>query len=230
MSVFVTGTDTGCGKTYISSAILRALGGDGLRVVGMKPVATGAEIIDGQLRNDDVEQLAAASNVAVAETARNPYLFEPPASPHIAAAAAGVVITTKTIIRAYRECAAAADFVVVEGVGGWHVPLCETQTVGGLAAALGLPVLLVVGIKLGCINHGLLSASAISASNAPLCGWIANVLEHDLYALDAVVATLETRISAPLLGVAGWQDDSPMQAAARLLAADLFDSDRVHRS
>jgi dethiobiotin synthetase len=221
MSIFVTGTDTNCGKTYISCTMLRALGAHGSRALGMKPVASGAESINGALVNDDVEALALASNVAVAPEIRNPYLFAAPASPHIAAAHAGAAIDLHTILTAYEACANAADFVVVEGVGGWQVPLNETLDVADLAIALQLPVLLVVAIKLGCINHALLTAAAIARTQLPFCGWVANLVEDDLFAREKVIQTLETRLSAPLLAVVDWHQPNALEQATPAFALRL---------
>ncbi len=221
MSIFITGTDTDCGKTYVSCALLRALDAGGYAALGMKPIASGATLVDGRLQNADVTALERASNTAIAAEIRNPYLFAPPTSPHIAAAESATEIDLELILAAYRRCAAAADFVVVEGVGGWLVPLSPTHTVADLARALGLPVLLVVGVRLGCINHALLSARAIAASGLDLYGWVANILDPDLHALDTVIESISERLPAPCLGIVGWQADTALGEAALKLAASL---------
>jgi dethiobiotin synthetase len=220
MSIFITGTDTSCGKTFISCGILRALADNSRQVIGMKPMATGAEAVDGELRNEDVDALQAASNTDLPASVRNPYLFAPPASPHIVAAQSGVEIELDVITSAFRACVDATDFVVVEGVGGWLVPINETQTVADLAAKLGLPVLLVVGVRLGCINHALLSAHAITASRLPFVGWVANIVEPDIYACDEVIEAVARRIEAPLLGTVAWNDTGALTEIAARLAAN----------
>jgi len=224
MSLFVTGTDTGCGKTFVSAALLGRLGRAGVRALGMKPVATGAHRGPEGLVNEDVETLRLASNVSAPSTMRNPYLFEPPCSPHIAAAHAGVAIDIAAIVEAYRECVHRADVVIVEGVGGWLVPLSERLTVADLARALDLPTLLIVGIRLGCINHALLTASAMAESGVPFLGWLANVMDDELYAVDDVIGSLERRIPAPLLGVIDTRDQQALDGLAHELAS------RAHRS
>lgn len=199
MNIFITGTDTDCGKTWVSAELLRAAASAGINALGMKPIASGAERLNDQWRNDDVEALRAASNVTIEREVCNPYIFEMPASPHIAARPSATEIDLALIAQAYQRCAAAADFVVVEGVGGWMVPLNQSDTVADLARVLGLPIVLVIGIKLGCINHGLLTAAAIDRAGLELHGWIANQREADLVESEAVIDSLAERISAPLL-------------------------------
>lgn len=200
-AVFVTGTDTGCGKTLVSAALLTGLAARGIAATGLKPVATGSDWRRGRLVNEDVEALTAASGVALPPAVRAPYVYAPPCSPHLAADTAGVPIETARIERAFRHAAARAATVVVEGVGGWYVPIAPRLEVATLALRLGLPVLLVVGVRLGGISHALLTARAIAAAGLPLAGWVANVLETDLFRGDAVLATLEAAIPAPRLGV-----------------------------
>ncbi|MGE0485069.1 MAG: dethiobiotin synthase [Gammaproteobacteria bacterium] len=219
MNVFVTGTDTGCGKTYVTAGLLRHLAARGTRALGMKPIASGAERIDGQLVNEDVRALVAASSVAVPPRVLNPYLFEPPASPHLAAAASGAHVDLDVIRDAYAACRAAAEVVVVEGVGGWQVPLAEDLDVADLVRALGLPVLLVVGVRLGCINHALLTSAAIAEAGIVCHGWVANVLEPDLYDRDGVIETMARRIPAPLLATIEAGDTSSLATLAAGLAA-----------
>lgn len=204
MSLFITGTDTGCGKTRVSCALLRALALEGISAVGMKPVATGAALIDGALVNEDVEALRAASSETILSEDMNPYIFEPPCSPHIAAAEVSVRIDRDRIVRAYAACSERAEVVVVEGVGGWRVPLGEDLWLADLVEALDLPVLLVVGVKLGCINHAVLTAQAIERAERPLIGWVANILEPSLFALEDVIATLSAHIPAPRFAVIDW--------------------------
>ncbi len=197
IAYFVTGTDTGVGKTLVSCALLHAYRERGKTVVGMKPVAAGCE--NGKWI--DVELLAAASNVATRLEQRNPYAFLPPVAPHIAAALAGVEIEIGIIHRACRELREKADVVVVEGAGGFLVPLNERQDSADMARTLGLPVILVAGMRLGCINHTLLTAMAVHAIGLPLAGWIANRIDPGMSAFDENLRALERRLDSPLLGV-----------------------------
>lgn len=211
---FVTGTDTGVGKSRASAALLHALAGRGLRVVGMKPVAAGAEAdAQGLLQNDDVLALRAASNVRVPSSLDNPFCLADPVSPHIAARNAGTPIDIGLIADRFKRLQAAADAVVVEGAGGFLVPLSDTQTGADLAQALGLPVILVVGLRLGCLNHALLTRHAIRASGLPLAGWICNRLDPEMPEQQANLDYLRAQLAAPLLA------DWPFVPAAR--AADL---------
>ena len=197
---FVAGTDTEVGKTFVAAALLLNLKQRGLRAVGMKPVAAGT---DANGHNDDVETLIAAAGIAAARDLVNPYLFAPPIAPHIAAREAGQPIDFARIIAAFNTLRRQADVVIVEGVGGFCVPLGDTPASGAddLAAQLALPVILVVGMRLGCINHALLTARAITARGLPLAGWIANRIDPAMARFDENLATLKARLDAPLLGV-----------------------------
>ena len=199
-SCFVTGTDTEIGKTLVSSAMLYALVQAGVRACGMKPVAAGAELRDGAWHNDDCDQLAAAGNVHLLQSITTPFLLKEPAAPHIAAALEGVTISPVPILAAYIEINAASDATVVEGVGGFRVPLNDDFDTADLAEQLDLPVVLVVGLRLGCISHALLTVEAIEARGLRLAGWVANETQADMAFADENVAALEQRISAPLLG------------------------------
>ena len=196
---FVTGTDTGVGKTLVACALLHAFAARGLRVVGMKPVAAGAELKNGVLLNDDVEQLIAASNVSAPHNIVNPYCFVPPIAPHIAANLCNNLIKINKLCDRFRQLSALADVVVVEGVGGFCVPLNDQETSADLAEQLALPVLMVVGMRLGCLNHALLTAEAIRARGLVLAGWISNHLDPMMMHADANVASLQSRIGAPLI-------------------------------
>jgi dethiobiotin synthetase len=196
---FVTGTDTGVGKTLLACALLHAFAQRGLRVIGMKPVAAGAQCIDGVWRNDDVEQLIAASNVNAPREAINPYCFEPPIAPHIAAQLNNKLIKNKYIVDNCQRLSALADVVIVEGAGGFCVPLSDHETSADLAQQLALPVVLVVGMRLGCLNHALLTAEAIRARGLVLAGWIANHIDPAMAQADNNVAALQARLGAPLL-------------------------------
>ena len=200
-AVFVTGTDTGVGKTHASVALVCAHRALGRRAAGMKPVASGCRATPEGLRNEDAEALIAASVPAPAYALCNPYAFEPAIAPHLAARERGVEITVEPIVAAFVTIAADADRIIVEGVGGWMVPLSETAMQADLVRALAIPVVLVVGLRLGCINHALLSARAIVDDGCMLAGWIANRLDPAMAVADASLATLRARIAAPLLGV-----------------------------
>lgn len=196
---FVTGTDTEIGKTLVSAAILHSLVEAGVRACGMKPVAAGAEMRDGRLHNDDADMLAAAGNVTLPPNITTPYMLREPAAPHIAAALEGVSIDMVPIIAAYAEIAAASDAVVVEGVGGFRVPLNALDDTADLARQLNLPVILVVGMRLGCINHALITAEAIAARGLVIAGWVANHTGPMGFG-DENIEALADRIPAPLLG------------------------------
>ncbi|HYD81302.1 MAG TPA: dethiobiotin synthase [Paucimonas sp.] len=197
---FVTGTDTEIGKTLISSALLHALGASGVRAAGMKPVAAGAELRDGAWWNEDVASIAAAANVVLPRELTTPYLLREPAAPHIVARQEGVTIDLDHIVECYLRVAREADAVVVEGVGGFRVPLAEDADTADLARRLGLPVILVVGLRLGCINHALLSAEAIAARGLTLAGWVANSIELGMRHASANIEAIAARLPAPLLG------------------------------
>lgn len=196
---FVTGTDTGVGKTLVACALLRTYAARGVRAVGMKPVAAGAEPTAEGLKHEDVERLAAASSVTAPREHVNPYCFAPAIAPHIAAAQAGVTIDLGRIERSFCALAGLADVVIVEGVGGFHVPLGPATDTAQLATRLALPVILVVGMRLGCLNHALLTADAIAARGLKLAGWVANHVDPRMAAADENVRALEQRIAAPLL-------------------------------
>ncbi|MCF1182154.1 dethiobiotin synthase [Marichromatium gracile] len=215
--LFVTGTDTDCGKTAVSQGLIAALAARELRVLGMKPVASGCvETADG-LRNDDAERLAAAGWCEQPYARINPYAFAPAIAPHVAAAEAGLEIALAPIRDAYRALSNEADWVVVEGAGGWRVPLGDRLSMRDLPRALDLPVVLVVGVKLGCINHALLTQDSIRASGCPLVGWVANQVDPTMPASAANLDTLTRAIAAPRLGVIPWLDQlTPATVAAHL--------------
>jgi len=209
VNCFVTGTDTEVGKTWISVALLRALAARGERVIGMKPIAAGADPTPQGPRNADALALAAASTVPVPYELINPYCLIDPISPDIAASRAGINIDIGTINEAYRQLARQADSVVVEGAGGWLVPINPRETLADLARALDLPVVLVVGLRLGCVNHALLTAAAIRASGLPLLGWVGNQIDPAYAALAENLANLRLRIPAPQLGFAAFGERTP---------------------
>jgi len=199
--IFVTGTDTGVGKTWIAAALLRSLRQAGFRAVGMKPIAAGFE--PGTDVNGDVVALLDAGNVDAAPQWRNPYAFAEPVAPHLAAAAAGVTIEVSRIVDAAAMLRRAADALVVEGAGGALVPIDRTHDMLDIAAALGLPVLLVVGMRLGCLNHALATALAVQRRGLVLAGWVANALPPPMALLTQNVEALAERLgSKPLALVA----------------------------
>ncbi|MFZ6800915.1 dethiobiotin synthase [Undibacterium sp. Di24W] len=198
---FITGTDTEIGKTFTTSALLRAFAKQGNSTLGLKPIASGAEEIDGVLHNEDVDSLVAASSVKAPQEIVVPYLMRTPAAPHIVAAVENVKMDVQHIASCYQQAQQLADVVLVEGVGGFCVPLDDETTTVDLAQRLTLPVILVVGMRLGCINHALLTAQAINASGLRLAGWVANTVDTDMKFFEENVQTLKQRLGAPCLAV-----------------------------
>jgi dethiobiotin synthetase len=199
-TVFITGTDTGVGKTHIARQLLEQARAAGIRCAGFKPVAAGGIHTGQGLRNEDALALQASASVELPYELVNPCLLPEAVAPHIAAAMAGMKIEPDRILAAHRAIAAQAELVVVEGAGGWQVPLSEDHLYPELVAEAGWPVLLVVGMRLGCLNHALLSAQAIRASTR-LAGWIANCLPPRQPCLESNLMTLARRLPAPLLGL-----------------------------
>jgi dethiobiotin synthetase len=219
---FVTGTDTEIGKTLISAAILHKLVQRGQRACGMKPIAAGAEERDGELHNEDAAMLRAAGNVHLPQHITTPFMLREPCAPHIAAELEGVCIEPVPILAAYAEILGASDATVVEGVGGFCVPFSDDFDSADLAVQLGLPVVLVVGLRLGCINHALLTAEAVVARGLVLAGWVANQVDPDMRFADENIAALEQRMPAPLLGrVPRLEQPSAATAAAYIELAGL---------
>ena len=222
-SLFITGTDTEVGKTYISAALLHWCGQQGWRSAGLKPVAAGLDAAGG---NEDVQSLRAASSVALTTHEVGPMQFQAACAPHIAAALEGRTIALAPLVQHARALAARSDVLVVEGVGGFCVPLGPEGDTADLAVALGYPVVLVVGLRLGCISHALLTAEAIRARGLPLVGWIANTVDPQMTQLQANIDTLrdelQRRHQAPCLGVVPrLTQSSPAAAAACLDGAAL---------
>lgn len=215
---FVTGTDTEIGKTLIASALVYALSARGVRTAGMKPIAAGAEWRDHAWHNEDVDAHIAASNVVLPVDLITPYLMRTPASPHIAAALDGVTVDAEHILACYHQITRVTDAVVVEGVGGFRVPLANELDSAELAVQFGLPVVLVVGLRLGCINHALLTAEAIAARGLTLAGWVANTIDPSMPFVTENVAALKAHLSAPLLGIV-----PRLEPASAALAASHLD-------
>jgi dethiobiotin synthetase len=199
-SIYITGTDTGVGKTLVSCALLHVARARGWRAVGMKPVASGCERIDGALRNDDALALLDASDPRPAYDDLNPFALPLPLAPELAARDAGVEVALPPILAAHARLQAQADVVVVEGVGGWAAPLATHLHQADLVRALGMPVVLVVGLRLGCLNHAYLTARAIAEDGGRFAGWIATGIDPDMARADDNVALLSQRLRAPCLG------------------------------
>ncbi len=194
---FLTGTDTEIGKTFVTCALLHRARLDGMTAAGLKPIAAGT---DAAGLNDDVEAIRAAGNVELPREIVNSYCFAPAIAPHIAAAEAGITIEFAPIVAACQQARQLADFSIVEGVGGFCVPLGDKRNTADLAIALGQPVILVVGMRLGCINHALLTAEAIAARGLALAGWVANRIDPAMARYEENLDTLEKLLPAPLLG------------------------------
>lgn len=216
---FVTGTDTGIGKTLVAAAILRRLREAGVKVAGMKPIAAGAIAGPEGRANEDALLLQAESSTRHPYATVNPCLFEPAIAPHIAAAEAGVPIDTDRIRAAHAALRASADVVIAEGAGGFLVPLDDSRSMAELPRLLGMDVILVVGLRLGCLNHALLTAEAVAARGLTLAGWVGNTLAPDFARRDANIATLAARIAAPCLGIIPWMAEPAAGIAARSLGS-----------
>ncbi len=214
---FVTGTDTEIGKTLVSAAILHTLVAGGVRACGMKPVAAGAQMRDGELHNEDADLLIAASNVHLPANLTTPYMLREACAPHIAARLDGIAIEPVPIIAAYAEVAAASDAVVVEGVGGFRVPFSDHFDSAQLAEQLNLPVILVVGLRLGCISHALLTVEAIVKRDLVLAGWVVNEIDPEMRFADENVEALQERIPAQLLGRIPYLDNPTAEEAAKFI-------------
>jgi len=219
MSYFITGTDTGVGKTLISCALLRGFAAQGKLVSGFKPVAAGCDAHD---HNEDALALRAASTLQLGYGQVNPYCFPRAIAPHLAARHVGVRIELQRILISYEELAGQADEVIVEGAGGFLVPLNEDLSFADLARELDMPVILVVGMRLGCINHALLTMAAIEDHQLECAGWVANVLDEAMPALQENIDTLRERIAAPLLGIVPRLAVADANLAAQHLDMDLL--------
>jgi dethiobiotin synthetase len=224
--IFVTGTDTEIGKTFAATVLVEALKARGLRVFPFKPVAAGALRTGERWINEDTEALLAAAGLDADDAARvTPMLLREPMAPHIAAAREGRTVDLRALHAAFLEGSAGYDAAVVEGVGGFRVPLDERHDTADLACMLGLPVVLVVGMRLGCLNHALLTAQAIRAAGLAFAGWIANELHPPMNALDENVETLRAWLDAPLLGRLPWSPGATRASlAARIDAARLLEA------
>ena len=203
---FITGTDTAAGKTHVACKLIKDYVAQGYKVIGMKPVAAGCEFVNGEWVNDDVLKLEAASNINVPRELVNPYSFNEAIAPHIAAEKAGVEIQINLIKQAFDALTDLADIVIVEGAGGFLVPLNKTENIGDLATTLSIPIILVVGMKLGCINHSLLTVEAIQARKLTLHGWVANAIDPNMQVAAENEWTLVQAIQAPKLFSLAYSD------------------------
>ncbi len=198
---FITGTDTGVGKTLVTCALMQLAHEQGKKVGAMKPIAAGADKTASGWMNDDVVHLKNNLTVEIAAEDLNPYCFREAIAPHIAAAKENITVDFDKIIQSLEKMTAQADWVFVEGAGGFKVPLSDNLDMADLAVALKLPVILVVGMRLGCLNHALLTQDAIRARGLALAGWVANTLDPAMPVFTENIAALKQRLNAPLLGI-----------------------------
>jgi len=222
--IFITGTDTGVGKTLVSIALIKRLQANNFKVAGMKPIAAGCEWIDQELKNSDAIALQQASSFPIPYNTVNPFALQQPIAPHIAAELEGKKINVGPIQQSYHILQLQADIVIVEGAGGWEVPMNSSQSMADIPLALDLPVILVVGIRLGCLNHALLTQQAILARGVPLAGWVANCIDPDMKNQRENIDYLQRKIQAPLLAWLPYQ--SPV-SIKQLMPA--FDSDWISK-
>jgi dethiobiotin synthetase len=226
--IFITGTDTGTGKTWATQALMYALRSRGLNVSGMKPVASGGMDGEHSLKNKDALLIQAQCTTEQPYAWINPYIFKEPIAPHIAAQKSGITIDLGTIVKAYNNIADRSDFIVVEGIGGWRVPLSERLSTVDMVRALNLPVLLVIGMRLGCINHALLTAECIRADNIMLAGLVANEVDANYTNQEYTLQTLNRTIQAPFLGTLPYLHSCDIaMLAANLDVTPLLNQDRL---
>ncbi len=224
--VFVTGTDTGVGKTVVAAGLVRLLAGQGRRVIGLKPIASGAERTSLGLRNPDALALSAAGSIDAPYAVTNPYCFEPAIAPHLAAAEAGIELPVDELVRWYRQASTGADIAIVEGAGGWRVPLHPQGFLSDLPEALGLGVVLVVGLRLGCLNHARLTLEAIECTGrCSVLGWIGNCIDPGFERLDANLETLAGLLGGSPLAVLPHLEAPSPEAVATALGC----SERLRR-
>ena len=221
---FIAGTDTDVGKTTIAAGLLHAARQLGLSTLAAKPVASGCVVTAKGMRNSDALALIDESSVKLSYEAVNPFAFEPAIAPHVAAREAGVALSVPALRDAMQQVLAQnADFTLIEGAGGWRVPLSDHANLSDLAIALKLPVILVVGVRLGCINHALLSAEAIARDGLQLAGWVANIVDPRTSRLEENLSSLAERLPAPCLGRVPWLKQAGAEAVAAHLQLDLLD-------
>ena len=214
---FITGTDTGIGKTLVSCALIHALRQKGRSAIGMKPIAAGAENTPPGLRNEDALALINASNTDIDYRLINPICYKPAIAPHIAAHILKEKITTRPILSAYHQLKQHADTVIIEGAGGWFVPMNENSTLADLVIELELPVILVVGIRLGCLNHALLSQCAIQQAGVKFSGWVANIIDSQMPHIEENISYLENHLAAPRLATIPHQETPDYQFSSQFI-------------
>lgn len=217
--VFVTGTDTDSGKTWVSLGLIEWLKGRGKTTLAMKPVASGSDRADGELVNSDALLLQQHASFEVDYQLVNPYAFEPPIAPHIAADKVGIDICMNTILGNFQMLRQRSEVVVVEGVGGWEVPLSQSCAVADMARILDLPIILVVGMRLGCLNHAILTCEALERSGCRILGWVANHVDPEFSCVQENIRTLTAKLSIPLLGVV-----PPLKTLDAKMIARVFDN------
>ena len=221
---FIAGTDTGIGKTFVSCALLQALADKGERIGAMKPIAAGCEKTPDGWQNDDALQLMQHTNIELSYQLVNPVALPPPIAPHIAIEEAGESVTIAQLTKHFEQIKDRADYFIVEGAGGWLVPLNESESMADIPKAFGLDVILVVGIRLGCINQALLTVDAIQQRGNQLAGWVANIIDPKMLMTNENILTLKDRIRAPLLGTLPYMDTNEVSTALLKLNTNyLFD-------
>ncbi|GFM51575.1 dethiobiotin synthase [Pseudomonas cichorii] len=224
VAYFITGTDTDAGKTTVAAGLLHAARLSGLSTAAGKPVASGSVITPQGLRNADALALQAECSLELGYDDINPFTFEPAIAPHLAAREAGVSLTVNALLQPMRRLLERnADFTLIEGAGGWRVPLADQSNLSDLAMGLGLPVILVVGVRLGCINHALLTAEAIAQDGLQLAGWVANIVDPKTSRLEENLATLSERLPAPCIGRVPRLKKASAEAVAEHLHLELLD-------
>ena len=214
---FITGTDTGVGKTCVALALMNKLKQQGKIVGGMKPVSAGCTHTEKGLRNNDAVQLQNESSIAIPYEIVNPYAYEPPIAPHIAAQQVDEYIAIEQVTKCYQQIDNETDVTIVEGAGGWLVPINDSENMADIAVRLQLPVILVVGVRLGCLNHALLSVASIKASGLTLAGWVGNLISEDMPASQNNIDSLKNFIPAPLLGVIPYQSTATPEKIANYI-------------
>jgi len=218
MDCFITGTDTGAGKTYVTCALLQALSNLCIGVAALKPIAAGFESYGTERINEDVYRHRANASVPLDPAIANPYAFEAPTAPHLAAALEGREVELSVIEHAFERAKLSADIVIVEGVGGWCLPINPEQMQADLVRQLRLPVVMVAGIRLGGLNHGLLTARAIEGDGCELIGWVANIVDPEYVYAEKIIDSLLPRIPAPMLGRLTWEPEEANRETHHALA------------
>ena len=214
---FITGTDTDVGKTRIALGLINKLNAMGHTTTVMKPLSAGCDSTPDGLRNDDAVQLIQQASFKPDYDKVNPYAFKPAIAPHLAAEKENTVIDLSRIKNIFDELSAQADYIVVEGAGGWKVPINKQQTMAELAEALALPVILVTGMRLGCLNHAILTVESIQHAGIPIAGWIANTLSKDFTELDANIKTLKEHLEIPFLGTVPYMEKCEPQQTGQYI-------------